>query len=558
MKTKLLLSYLLLQVFFIKGQNTFHYFYNTNTGAQNITLTSKEDFLVTGRLEMDTINAIYAQYLSKFDKFGNNKWTKTFNWTSPISSEGWYVNELSSNSYIDFSLLFNGSNSKRSFMMLKIDSMGNVLKDRQIDSIMNYDFFKLRIRNSNSYYFAGTWYPGYGYKQDIFIFETDSDLNIKWAKQYDFPSNSFTHDDFVFTDFIFANNKIMLTAYGYAVNNGADGVQSTIIVLDTTGNLINCKTTKVPPSMPGRSQVVRLYNILQYDRNDLYFFGGYATDGVDYGMNNMILKTDSSLNVKWVKTFAINNKESVIYNSLITSDKNLAVLFGYDPAGTSNSQGRGSVLLKMDTAANIKWMHLLNDTTYGVNNNYVSSFGASNFIETLDLGLAIIGECDGSSSGSNWKRTELIKTDSFGNQPCDYGVVNYYNTTNTLPFVPSFPVVTSINSLVTSTPTINTQHIILTQVDFCSYTGIEKYSSSLDFKIYPNPSSGNFAISIVNNTNDRVNIEIQDITGRSLITQQLQTNNGVAEIQTNLASGIYLAIVTNNGKTIKQKLIINN
>ena len=103
---------------------------------------------------------------------------------------------------------------------------------------------------------------------------------------------------------------------------------------------------------------------------------------------------------------------------------------------------------------------------------------------------------------------------------------------------------------------VNTVTITQTVIN-CSATDIETFNTQHSlFKIYPNPSTGNLNIS---STNNELDLEIQDITGRSMLTQSLPVSNGIAQLQTNLVSGVYLVIIKEgSGKVTTQKLIINN
>lgn len=91
--------------------------------------------------------------------------------------------------------------------------------------------------------------------------------------------------------------------------------------------------------------------------------------------------------------------------------------------------------------------------------------------------------------------------------------------------------------------------------------GIEEIQakSLARFRIYPNPSTGNIFISDVTKQNSEVQIEIQDITGRSITTQTLLFANGSVHLQTNLENGIYMVLIKDTtGNLSAQKLMINN
>ena len=70
-------------------------------------------------------------------------------------------------------------------------------------------------------------------------------------------------------------------------------------------------------------------------------------------------------------------------------------------------------------------------------------------------------------------------------------------------------------------------------------------------KFYPNPLKGN---KLYIDTNQTLNIEIFNILGKRLITDEVNSNKNYLNLS-NLNSGIYLIKISNNNKTITKKLI---
>jgi sugar lactone lactonase YvrE len=128
------------------------------------------------------------------------------------------------------------------------------------------------------------------------------------------------------------------------------------------------------------------------------------------------------------------------------------------------------------------------------------------------------------------------------------------NTTNEILVTPTVTTTYTVTGI-GSDGCVNTATITQTVINCAA--GIETFNEQHSmFKIYPNPSMGNIHISSVSN---ELNIEIQDVTGRSIITQSLPVSNGIAQMQTNLVNGVYLVIIKESlGKVTAQKLIINN
>jgi PKD repeat protein len=86
--------------------------------------------------------------------------------------------------------------------------------------------------------------------------------------------------------------------------------------------------------------------------------------------------------------------------------------------------------------------------------------------------------------------------------------------------------------------------------------GLNDVELAENFLIYPNPNNGQFNISL-NGFEGITQIEILSLTGQNIYTQS--TESELTEINlTNLAEGMYLVKLTNNGKTAVTKINVNS
>jgi hypothetical protein len=106
---------------------------------------------------------------------------------------------------------------------------------------------------------------------------------------------------------------------------------------------------------------------------------------------------------------------------------------------------------------------------------------------------------------------------------------------------------------------VNTSNVpFVLQSGQCSLSVNEIENENI-FKVYPNPSNGNFTIEL-NNANDNDHISVLDFSGRKMFTQKIKIGTIKQEIQCeNLAKGVYfITLEKNNGAaTSVQKIIIN-
>ncbi len=98
-------------------------------------------------------------------------------------------------------------------------------------------------------------------------------------------------------------------------------------------------------------------------------------------------------------------------------------------------------------------------------------------------------------------------------------------------------------------------------IDFSTMTlvGIEEMDNA-SLKIYPNPSVGNqFNMDVIMNANDEITIEILDIKGMLVYSQESLLNSGFNNITVqygNLPAGIYMLVLKGNSLNTSRKLSI--
>ena len=92
-----------------------------------------------------------------------------------------------------------------------------------------------------------------------------------------------------------------------------------------------------------------------------------------------------------------------------------------------------------------------------------------------------------------------------------------------------------------------------------STVGLDEANSS-EISIYPNPSAGNFNLNISNVNTASVDVEITDVSGKVILSNVYNTNNGSVNESINISNvddGVYIVRV-NGGQTIVKRIVISN
>ncbi len=92
-----------------------------------------------------------------------------------------------------------------------------------------------------------------------------------------------------------------------------------------------------------------------------------------------------------------------------------------------------------------------------------------------------------------------------------------------------------------------------------STVGLDEANSS-EISIYPNPSAGNFNLNISNVNTASVDVEITDVSGKVILSNVYNTNNGSINESINISNvedGVYIVKV-NGGQSITKRIVISN
>ena len=97
-------------------------------------------------------------------------------------------------------------------------------------------------------------------------------------------------------------------------------------------------------------------------------------------------------------------------------------------------------------------------------------------------------------------------------------------------------------------------------LEICTSSSLSVTDSTFDnLEVYPNPNNGTFNVSFTPQSSEDVYLEVYDIRGRAILTQNYQSTGRFEETLTldNAQSGMYLLSITNGDQKVTKKIIVD-
>jgi chitodextrinase len=133
-----------------------------------------------------------------------------------------------------------------------------------------------------------------------------------------------------------------------------------------------------------------------------------------------------------------------------------------------------------------------------------------------------------------------------------------YSTTLTTTTITGINIVGDVIISITDNSNLNAttkSRVAFDDLSWTCYSGLGLESlSQKEFKIYPNPSNGNFNV-IFDDSNSTNSVEVISLLGQKVFEKKNVQNSTISV--TNLAKGTYLIKVTKDSKSRTEKIIIN-
>ena len=417
--------------------------------------------------------------------------------------------------------------------VIKLDASGNIKWTESIGGA-SAEQGKCIIQTKDGGYAIGGYTLSFGAGAgDFYIIKLDSNGAGQWTKTIGGGG-----DEEAYTLIQTADGGYAMA--GYTLSFGAGNSDVYVVKLDGLGNLQWTRTVGGPLGDAG-------FGICQTSDKGYAVTGYEAESTFGAGSDDVyLIKLDSTGALKWTKTIggSGNDQGQAIIQ---TKDGGLAI------AGFTASFGAGAFdiyLIKTDASGTLQW----SKTCGGASNDVGSSL-----VQTSDGGFAVAGYTTSYGAGSD--DVYVVKFDSAGNTClASEGVVaSIVGTGGTA----STGGTEAAGGKVNYTDSGRVVDISTGFDSICrkkKTTGIYNIAAGLNqIKLYPNPSSNLLNVDFGNQPellNTKVTVEILDITGRVLKSDELQMSSDIYSINiSNLNTGLYFMKVSSGTSSEVKKFM---
>lgn len=238
--------------------------------------------------------------------------------------------------------------------------------------------------------------------------------------------------------------------------------------------------------------------------------------------NNLVSTWEAIPNVGRTMSFALTVRDNNSPNGGQTDRKNMNVTF---------NAAAGPFTVTSQSAAGITWTNTPQTITWNVASTNVAPINTAN--------VNILLSTDG---GLTFPITLVANTPNDGSQVIAT-IPNVNSTTCRI-------MIEAVNNIFIA---VNTTAFSINNALSTENFGLK------DFKLYPNPNTGNFNVEFNSETSNDINIAIYDISGRQIFNKVYPNTGGFLQnLQlNNVQSGVYLVNINDGDKKEIRKIIID-
>lgn len=243
----------------------------------------------------------------------------------------------------------------------------------------------------------------------------------------------------------------------------------------------------------------------------------------------------------------------IFFTSNTTSDKFISIALYDLEAFTNNETPRDGSLIRFNDNYNSSFDNLDASKAGNLDEN-LGTLSEGNLLSIDSRALPVEGD-EISLSISNYKKTDYtlqFRISDFENTTA-YLVDNYLDTQTLLTNSNETLVQFSVDSDEPQSLSEDRFEIIFTQ----NVLGVDTFNESL-LTVFPNPvSNGQLTLNLVNGNLRDANIEIYNMLGQKVLSENVSTSTQQTTINTSkLNSGVYIVNATIAGNTISKRIII--
>lgn len=462
-------------------------------------------------------------YVVKTNAAGDVQWTKTFGGALD-NDYGYCIQQTSDGGYIvSGDAALDGFTGEIDFYLIKLTASGDTSWTKTYGGNGYESALAVRQTTDGGYIMCGQT-PAYGdsgYK--AYLVKVNATGDITWTKAYKSYGSELGKDVRQTTD----GGYIILGTTDIDLDGGSDLY---LIKTDALGNVTWSRAI-------GAADDEEASEVKQTPD------GGYIITGSAYGAGSLsrdmlLVKTNSTGITEWSKTYG-STVNDVSRSVTLTNDGGYAICGS--SWGFNVDEDYEVYVVKTNALGVAQW-----SKTYGGSSLY-GDYGFS-IQQTNDNGYIITGEAY--SFGVGFKNIYLIKTDSNGDSGCSNQGTAATVTSNAV-----FQNISAPSTIFSRGATVNQttiSHSGGTQTNICATLATpEEIFDQGSILAYPNPFTDIVTIDF-NNQDLLIKATIIDVTGKSLLNFELNSQNNTIDLST-LTKGIYFCelVSENNRQTIK-------
>lgn len=468
----------------------------------------------------------------KTDSAGNILWKKQIETNFPILIQSFA--ELSDRGIVAVCQMIASDNHAKIYL-IKLDADGAFKWSKMLYKANSEFAYSIAAGADNDFYLCGS-----GCSTSNFILKMNAAGDQVWVKDLKAGITVGSAQRIAYRD-----NELVVT--GRLESNGNSELY--ILKTDLNGNPLQARRVSMSKSF--------VTKVLKFTPDGGYVIAGnYLTaEGID---NPFILRADINMNPIWMKSYGAEGIET-INDIAVTGNTELYVVGNIY---INADQNINMLLFKTDALGTIQWqMHAGNEQLLGAGYDDALSVAATNDNHYMITGFSnggFITKIDGVGNGFCFQRLLTLEV-----ADVPLAMLNVSFQQNILGLFEESIINPQAGSLTLNAPDIcygnasNNNNNNNQNNGNNSYVNSINATGKIEVNLYPNPSNGNLNIELTNELSDPGLINIYDLSGKLLFSQEVQPFARFQKLEnTALSNGTYLFQIYSRNEIIASKKIV--